>query len=91
MKTEEFKPHYCDQIPPELEEGTIYISHKFQIAIHLCACGCKEQAVTPLGSNGWTLTDTDGKITLRPSIGNWIWENPYHAHYFITNSKAIFV
>lgn len=83
---------FLDIIPKDLEEGKIYISKKYETAVHLCACGCKEKAVTPLGEGAWTLTENDCKITLRPSIGNWIWQKPdYHAHYFITDNKVNFV
>lgn len=88
MKITELKPEYYEEIPRDLVEGVLYISKKFSTAIHLCACGCKGKAVTPLGAGEWTLTETkDGKITLRPSIGNWSGENPYHAHYLITENK----
>lgn len=76
-----------DQIPEELENGVLYISLKYKVAIHLCACGCGGQTVTPLGKGEWLLTENDEKVTLRPSIGNWAGESPYHAHYYITDSK----
>ena len=87
MKTTELTPNYCDYIPDELKEGVLYISTNFKIAIHLCACGCGEQTVTPLGKDEWTLKDGGGKITLRPSIGNFLGESPYHAHYYVTENK----
>ena len=82
-------PVHVKYIPDELEEGKLYISLEFGMAIHLCACGCKGKTVTGLTPrwNEWTLTDNDGKVTLRPSIGNFSYENPYHAHYFITNNQ----
>ena len=83
----EIIPQYCEYIPCELVEGILYISEKFSIAIHLCACGCGGRTVTPLSGNRWTLTKNGELITLRPSIGNWSGENPYHAHYYITDSK----
>lgn len=83
----EITPVYCESVPDDLEEGRIYISDRFKMAIHLCACGCKHQTATPIREDGWTLTDNAGIITLRPSIGNFKGENPYHAHYFITNNK----
>jgi hypothetical protein len=85
-KLYELTPVYCVEMPAEKEEGKLYISNEFQLAIHLCACGCGGQTVTPLGDNGWSLTDNQGKITLRPSIGNFSGENPYHAHYYITDN-----
>lgn len=83
----ELTPVYCDYMPDVLEAGKLYISTVFKLAIHLCACGCGGQTVTPLSDKEWTLTDKGGIVTLRPSIGNWSGENPYHAHYYITDNK----
>lgn len=83
----EIIPKFFDYIPNDLEYGRLYISEKFKVAIHLCACGCGEKAVTPLKEKEWTLTKLNGKITLRPSIGNFSGEKPYHAHYLITENK----
>ena len=83
----EIKQKYVDTIPIHLENGVIYISKQYEIAVHLCACGCGGKTATPLGKEGWLLTDKNDKITLRPSIGNWSGEKPYHAHYFITENK----
>lgn len=76
---------YTKHIPEELENGIIYISKHFNVAVHLCACGCRGEAVTPL--NRWDLTENEGKVTLSPSIGNWKGERSYHAHYHIINSE----
>lgn len=86
-KIDELTPVYCEQMPADMEPAKLYISHKFSLAIHLCACGCGGKTVTPLGGDGWTLEDSNGVVTLRPSIGNWSGENPYHAHYYITANK----
>lgn len=84
MKLNEIKPVYCDTIPKDLEEGVLYISKQYNTAIHLCACGCKTQTVTPFNRpDGWVLTESNGLVTLTPSIGNFSGQNPYHAHYFI--------
>ena len=77
----EMTPIYCDEIIEALEDGKIYISEKYSVAIHLCACGCKQKTVTPLGVEDWKLTKIGNKVTLRPSIGNFMGEKPYHAHY----------
>jgi len=87
MKTEEIKPIYCDFIPEKILPGYIYISKKYEIAIHLCACGCGIKTATPISSGEWILTDINDSITLRPSIGNFMGELQYHAHYYITNGK----
>jgi hypothetical protein len=89
----ELKPEYHEYMPSVLERGILYISHRFKIAIHLCACGCGGKTVTPFSEIidgvdiGWNVTEKDGKVTLRPSIGNFSGENPYHAHYYITENK----
>ena len=36
---------------------------------------------------GEELGVVDNKVTLRPSIGNFNGETPYHAHYYITDNK----
>ncbi len=87
QKIYKIKPEYCKHIPRDLEEGVLYISKEFKVAIHLCACGCKEQTVTPLGAGEWNLKDNENGVTLRPSIGNLKGEIPYHAHYYITNNS----
>ena len=83
----ELEPVYCEEIPADLESGKIYISMQFSIAVHLCACGCGVKTVTPIKDTEWRLTENDGKVTLRPSIGNFMGEETYHAHYFITENK----
>lgn len=85
MKTNELKIISCETIPDKLEEGSIYVSEIYDIAIHLCTCGCKRKTVTPIGNGEWSITINESKATLRPSIGNFKGENPYHAHYYITN------
>lgn len=87
MKVSEIKPMYVEFMPDELEEGVLYISERFELAMHLCACGCGEKTVTPIGSGRWVVTKVNEQISLRPSIGNWSGESPYHAHYYITNNK----
>lgn len=86
----ELVPVFCEQIPEELENGKLYISEKYSMSAHLCACGCGHETflgLQPTWKGNWTLTNNNGSITLRPSIGNFAGENPYHAHYFITNNK----
>jgi len=81
------QPVYCEEIPKDLELGKLYISKRYDVAVHLCACGCGGKAVTPIKPGEWALSESSDKVTLRPSIGNWSGENPYHAHYYITDNK----
>lgn len=87
----ELQPVFVELIESEIEDGKLYISEKYKTAIHLCACGCGGKTVTPLGNGEWSLTKNNDAVTLRPSIGNWKWESPYHAHYYITENKIEWV
>lgn len=89
MKVDFFTPLFVDTVPNELEADKIYISKEYDVAIHLCACGCNQKTVTPLGPSDWTLTENENGISLHPSIGNFAGENPYHAHYWIKENKVI--
>lgn len=94
MRATELKLEFVEYMPKELEEGILYISERFSVAIHLCACGCKGKTVTPFGltisgeKKGWDLINDNGLVTLSPSIGNFSGESPYHAHYFIRKNKV---
>ena len=89
---EELVLMYVEEMPDTKETGILYISERYQIAIHLCACGCGIQSVTPISESEWKLTkNEDDTVTLTPSIGNFNGQIPYHAHYFITNNKVIWI
>jgi len=86
----EIVPVEVEQIPDTLKMGLLYISYRYGIAVHLCPCGCGGKVVCdlkPHWENGWDIIDKEGLVTLRPSIGNWSGEHPYHAHYYITDNK----
>ena len=90
MKQFDIFPLFVDQIPDTLKEGILYICEKYEVAVHLCACGCAEKTVTPLIAGEWTLTKkTNNLVSLSPSIGNFSGQQPYHAHYFITDNKVV--
>jgi hypothetical protein len=74
-------------MPETLEPGVLYVSRKYEVAIHLCACGCGLETVTPIGAGDWTLTVKDSKATLSPSIGNW--QFPCRSHYWIRDSAVV--
>ena len=89
MKINELTPIYIDIVPDNLEEGKLYISFKYNIVTHLCACGCKNEVVTPLNNIGWKLTNMFDKISLTPSIGNFNF--PCKSHYYIRDNKIIWL
>lgn len=84
-------PKYVEFIPhvSKMTDGIIYISKEYGTASHLCLCGCGCLTVTPLNANGWNLTDTDGAISMTPSIGNFQFQ--CKSHYIITKGIANFV
>jgi len=80
-----FKVERVYYMPKELEAGILYVSDEFETAAHLCACGCGSKVRTPLLPTEWSLSGTDARPTLRPSVGNW--QHPCSSHYFITDGK----
>lgn len=96
MKMHEVKPVFIKHIPAwkDMENAILYISEEFKVSNHLCACGCGQQTVLPFNRDrdfgkDWSMTNDNGKISFIPSIGNFSGENPYHAHYLITDNKII--
>lgn len=82
----ELEPVFVEFVPHQLEAGKLYISERFGTTSHLCPCGCQELVVMPINKeHGWNMTKKDGKITLRPSVGNF--ELPCKSHYYITENK----
>lgn len=76
-----------ETVPETLQEGVIYVSQRFGTAIHLCACGCGGETVTPfIGATAWDLSDGPNGVTLRPSIGNQNF--PCRSHYWITDGAV---
>jgi hypothetical protein len=73
-------------VPKELESGLLYVSERYRVAVHLCACGCGNKVVTPLGPAEWTFTEQGGRPTLRPSIGSWQLE--CRSHYCIVGGAV---
>ena len=63
QKIFELTPVYVVNIPKVIPEGKIYISKEYEIAIHLCACGCGVKTVTPLEIGEWNITGSKEKIT----------------------------
>lgn len=76
---------YVTLMPDLLEEGVLYISLKYEIAIHLCACGCGNKTVTPFSM--WNFTGSDNNITLSPSIRNSSFA--CNSHYWISKSEVV--
>lgn len=72
-------------MPRELTPGVLCVSLEYAVAGHLCACGCGNKVITPLGPAEWSFSERGGHPTLFPSIGNW--QLPCRSHYVITDGS----
>jgi hypothetical protein len=79
-----FEPAFVEEVPHELDLGTLYISIEYATVVHLCACGCGAEVVTPLHPAKWALTYDGEAVSLRPSVGSW--GLPCGSHYWIKDS-----
>lgn len=76
---------FVDFIPEKIEEGVLYVSIEYCVAVHKCVCGCGNEVVTPLSPTDWEISFDGKSVSLSPSIGNWNLE--CKSHYFITRNK----
>lgn len=86
MKQSEFRHVFVENVPPNLEEGKLYISMRYRTASHLCACGCGNKVVTPIKPPKWHLYFDGSAVSLWPSIGRW--QLPCKSHYWIEHGKV---
>ena len=83
---ESFRLARVQYVPKILESGLLYVADEYDIAVHLCACGCGSKITTPLGPTEWKVTGKNGLPTLHPSVGNW--QLSCRSHYFIVAGKT---
>jgi hypothetical protein len=76
-----FEHRFVDEIPDQLAERCLYVCVPYATAVHLCACGCGAEVVTPFSPTDWALTFDGESVSLRPSIGNWSY--PCRSHYVL--------
>ena len=81
-----FKLQRVQHMPRELEPGVFYFSEEFEVAGHLCPCGCENKVITPIGPTEWSLVIRKERPTLYPSIGNW--QIPCRSHYWIREGQV---
>lgn len=87
MKSQKINPVFVEFIPEHVEDETLYISDEYNIAVHLCCCGCSEKVVTPLSPVDWQYKKGPNGVSLSPSIGNW--DYGCRSHYVIRNNSVI--
>lgn len=81
------KHRFVNAIPETIPENEIFISIEHNTCIHLCACGCGYEVVTPLSPRDWRVTYDGASISLTPSIGNWNFK--CQSHYWIKNGEIV--
>lgn len=86
MTVKVFRAEFVEFVPPDREEGVLYISTTYRTAVHSCACGCGLKVVTPIRPSGWHLLWDGDSASLKPSIGNWGF--PCRSHYFIRAGRV---
>ncbi|MDH7972514.1 DUF6527 family protein [Sphingomonas sp. AR_OL41] len=74
-------------MPDTLEDGVIYVSERYRIALHSCCCGCGEEVSTPLGPTEYSLRLEPGGVTVEPSIGNH--DFACTSHYLIERGSIV--
>lgn len=87
MEVKEFTVQFVDYMPEVINQGELYVSMKYSVVIHLCACGCGEKVVTPLSPDDWQLKYDGETISLYPSIGNW--DFPCRSHYWVRKNMIV--
>lgn len=81
------KHNFVDVIPEMIPENEIFISMEHNTCIHLCACGCGHEVVTPLSPRDWKISYDGESVSLSPSIGNWNFK--CQSHYWIKNGVVV--
>lgn len=87
MKLRAIRPSFVEFIPKELDDGVLYISEKYKVAVHKCASGCGEKVVTPLSPVDWQVRRNGDLVSLYPSIGNWNFA--CRSHYWIRKNQIV--
>lgn len=84
-KVERLGHEFVEGIPERLEEGVLYVSILYATAMHLCACGCGREVVTPLTPTDWEIAFNGETVSLSPSIGNWSFQ--CQSHYWVRRGR----
>ena len=81
-----FRHQFVEAMPSQIDNEVLYISKRFNTAIHNCCCGCGLEVVTPLNPAKWTLKTHGTSVSLFPSIGNWSF--PCQSHYWLERNQV---
>ena len=85
MKVNRLEHRFVASVPEQIDPGLLYISLDFATMMHLCACGCGREVVTPLSPKDWRMTYDGQSVSVHPSVGSW--SLPCRSHYVIKRGK----
>ena len=85
MKIDRLQHSFAASIPEHIDPGILYISLDFATMMHLCACGCGREVVTPLSPKDWRMTYDGQTVSVHPSVGSW--SRPCRSHYVIKHGN----
>lgn len=82
-----FTKRLVTTVPPltQLVPEILYICIPYSTIVHLCACGCGNEVVTPLSPTDWRLSFDGEYVSITPSINNSGLK--CRAHYWIDRSE----
>lgn len=86
-RVESLRAEFVETMPDTLQDGFIYVSERYRIALHNCCCGCGEEVSTPLGATEYTLSVHGDGVTVFPSVGNH--DFACRSHYFISGGDVL--
>ena len=89
MRTSSLASTFVIDVPESLEPSRIYVSLRHATAVHLCACGCGCEVVTPIDREGWTMSWNGTAVSLHPSVGSW--SLPCSSHYLVRDGRVIWL
>lgn len=82
---------FVDTIPraDSVKEDCLYISVKYNMTTHQCACGCGTIVPLPISPADWSLAYDGEHVSLNPSVGNGALA--CRSHYFIRDNQIVWL
>lgn len=87
MRLNNVRPKFVENVPDEMEDGIIYISVPFRLAMHKCLCGCGGEVTTRISPTGWDFSFNGEDVSLSPSIGPST--SSCRSHYVVRRGHVI--
>jgi Family of unknown function (DUF6527) len=85
-RTNQLTPEFVDHVPEAMEPGKLYVSIRFNMAMHVCCCGCGGEVATRISPSAWKLFYNGRDVSLWPSIGPSTSE--CRSHYVVCNGAV---